>query len=60
MTPESFVQLLEELVDLKVQQHEEARIKTTPELASVLMNKRETDRRRLEQIRSELVRILSC
>ena len=52
MTPESFVRLLEELVDLKLQQREESRLKTTPELASVLANKRETDRRRLEQIRA--------
>ncbi|HHY84927.1 MAG TPA: hypothetical protein GYA07_05265 [Verrucomicrobia bacterium] len=59
MTPESFVRLLEELVDLKLQQREESRLKTTPELASVLANKRETDRRRLEQIRAELIRILS-
>lgn len=59
MTPESIVRLLEELVDLKLQQREESRLKTTPELASVLANKRETDRRRLEQIRAELIRILS-
>jgi hypothetical protein len=59
MQASDFIGLLEEMVDIKVQQHTEARLKTTPEVAAVLHQKRETDRRRLDQIRAELVRILS-
>ena len=59
MSAETFVRLIEEMVDLKVQQHTESHLKTTPEIANVLQMKRETDRRRLEQIRAELARIFS-
>jgi hypothetical protein len=59
MNAEIFVQLIEEMVDLKVQQHTEAHLKTSSEVANVLAMKRETDRRRLEQIRRELARMLT-
>jgi hypothetical protein len=59
MKPINFIALLEEMVDLKVQQHTESHLKTTPEIAMVLAQKRETDRRRLDQIRAELIRVLT-
>ncbi len=59
MSAEAFIRLIEELVELKVQQQSELRLRTTPEVARVLGEKRETDRRRLEQIRKELERMLS-
>ena len=59
MHASTFIGLLEEMVDIKVQQQTEAHLKTTPEVAAVLHQKRETDRRRLDQIRAELVRILT-
>jgi 3-phenylpropionate/cinnamic acid dioxygenase small subunit len=58
MTAEAWVQLLEEMVDLKLQQFAETTMKLTPELTRLLQDKRETDRRRLQQIRTELVRTL--
>jgi hypothetical protein len=51
--------LIEEMMDLKIQQYAESQMRPTPEIARILGEKRETDRRRLEQIRAELVRILS-
>lgn len=60
MDPSTFIGLLEEMIDIKVQQQTEAHLKTTPEVAAVLNRKRETDRRRVEQIRAELVRILTA
>jgi hypothetical protein len=48
------------MVDLKIQQHAELTMKTSPELSRILQEKRETDRRRLDQIRAELVRLASC
>jgi hypothetical protein len=60
MHPITFLGLLEEMIDIKVQQHTEARLKTSPEVAAVLSQKRETDKRRLDQIRAELIRILSA
>lgn len=45
-------------MDIKLQQHIELTMKTTPEVLRLLQEKRETDRRRLEQIRTELVRAL--
>ena len=53
---EEFVKLLEEMIDLKVQQLAELHVKPNAEVARLLQYKRDTDRRRLEQIRLELVR----
>jgi hypothetical protein len=59
MHPITFIGLLEEMIDIKVQQQTEAHLKTTPEIAAVLHQKREADKRRLDQIRAELVRIVT-
>lgn len=58
MTAEYLVQLLEEMMDLKLQQYAQTQLKVTPEVAMLLNEKRQTDRRRLDQIRTELVRFL--
>ena len=58
MTAESLVGLLEEMMDLKLQQYAQANLRLTPEVAQLLAAKRETDRRRLAQVRSELTRLL--
>ncbi len=59
MTGESFVRLIEEMMDLKIQQLAESQLKVNPEVARILQEKRETDRRRLEQIRAEMIRMLA-
>ena len=59
MNAESLVKLIEEMIDLKLQQHARANLKASPEIIRILEEKRVTDRRRLEQIRAELVRLLS-
>ena len=59
MSAESFVKLLEELVDLKVQYHLANQMKTSSELTRVLAMKRESDRQRTEQIRAELISALT-
>ena len=58
MTADKFVNLIEEMTDLKIQQFAESTMKPTPEIAKILREKRETDHRRLDQIKSELVRSL--
>jgi hypothetical protein len=58
MTADKFVNLIEEMTDLKIQQFAETTMKTTPEIARILQEKRQTDRRRLDQIKVELVRSL--
>jgi hypothetical protein len=58
MTAQTLIGMLEEMMDLKVQQFAESQMKLTPEVAPLLKEKRETDRRRLEQIKIELVRFL--
>ena len=58
MNAESAVKLIEEMMDLKVQRYAESNMRPTPEVARILQEKQETDRRRLEQIRTELVRVL--
>ena len=58
MTAPTLIGLLEEMMDLKVQQYAESQMKVTAEVAGLLREKRETDKRRLEQIRTELVRFL--
>jgi hypothetical protein len=55
MSAQQFVGLLEELINLKLQQQAESQMKATPEVSRLLQEKRQTDRRRLEQIRRELV-----
>ena len=58
MNTETVVKLMEEMVDLKVQNFAESMMKPTPEVTRLLHEKRATDRRRLEQIKAELVRLL--
>jgi len=58
MQPSDFIGLLEEMINIKVQQETEAHLKPSPEVAAVLHQKRETDKRRLDQIRAELIRLL--
>ena len=58
MNAEALVKLIEEMMDLKVQQHAETSLKPSPEVAIVLQAKKETDRHRLEQIRAEMARLL--
>ena len=58
MNSETLVKLIEEMIDLKLQQHAQANMKASPEIARILEEKRFNDRRRLEQIRAELVRLL--
>ena len=58
MTAQTLIGLIEEMMDLKVQQFAESQMKLAPEVATLLREKRETDKRRLEQIKTELVRFL--
>jgi hypothetical protein len=60
MTPDYLVRMLEEMMDLKIQQYAESQLKVTPEVANLLREKRETDRRRLDQIRLELARLIAA
>jgi hypothetical protein len=59
MNAESFLKLIEEMIDLKLQQQAQLNVKPSPEIARFFEEKRLTDRRRLEQIRAELLRTLS-
>ena len=59
MNAEALVKLIEEMIDLKIQQHAQVNLKVNPEIARFLEEKRVTDRRRLDQIKAELVRLLS-
>lgn len=59
MTAENFVDLIEEMMDVKLQQHTESNMKPTPEIAAILAEKKMTDARRLKQIRAELIRSLN-
>jgi 3-phenylpropionate/cinnamic acid dioxygenase small subunit len=60
MHPMTFLALLEEMIDIKVQQQTESHLKASPEVAAVLHQKRETDKRRVDQIRAELLRLMSA
>jgi hypothetical protein len=58
MTAQMLVGLLEEMVDLKVRHHSETGLKLPPELKRVIQDQRESDRRRLEAVRTQLIKIL--
>jgi len=60
MSAERVVQLIEEMLDLKIQQLLESRMKCPPEIAPMMQAKRQTDQRRLDQIRAELVRLIQA
>ena len=60
MNAETVVKLIEELVDLKLQQHAQTNLKPNQEIARLLEEKRATDRRRLEQIRTALAQSLKA
>lgn len=59
MNAATLVNLIEEMMDLKVQRFAESQMKPNPEVARILAEKRLTDQRRLEQIRGELTRLLA-
>lgn len=59
MNAEMIVKLVEEMVDIKVQQQAGMHLHVKPELARLLEEKRNGDRRRLELVRQELVRLLN-
>ncbi len=58
MTAERLIGLIEEMIDLKLQAYAATNLKLTPEVARLMQEKHETDRRRLEQIRAQLVSFL--
>jgi hypothetical protein len=58
MKADTAARLIEEMIDLKLRQQAEVSLATRPELALLLEQKRETDRRRLEHLRIELARSL--
>jgi hypothetical protein len=58
MNAETLVKLLEEMIDLKIQRQAEMNLKPRPEMARLLQEKQHTDRKRLDQIRTELVRVM--
>jgi hypothetical protein len=58
MTAEAWVQLIEELIDIKLARFAAANMKLSPELTRLLHDKRDTDRQRLQQIRAELAQTL--
>jgi hypothetical protein len=58
MNAATMVSLIEEMMDLKLQRLAESQMKPNPEVARILAEKRVTDQRRLEHIRSELARLL--
>jgi|ERR1041385_4876623 hypothetical protein len=56
MTAEAWVRLIEEMIDLKLARFAETNMKLSPDLTRLLQDKRDTDRQRLHQIRTELAR----
>jgi hypothetical protein len=59
MTAETFIALIEEMIDLKIQQNSETHIKASREVARVLQAKRESDHQRLQHIRAQLAQLLN-
>jgi len=55
---ETAVKLIEEMIDLKLRQQPQPHLKTNPEIAHIIEEKRAVDRRRLEQVRAELANTL--
>ena len=58
MNADTIVQLIEEMVDIKVHQQAETQLRPKPEFARMLEEKRYADRRRLELVKAELARLL--
>ena len=58
MQGNDLVKLIEEMIDLKIQQYTESHLKPTGDVARLLEAKRNTDRKRLEQIKADMVRII--
>ena len=59
MSAETFVSLIEEMVELKVQHHLAQHAKVPAHLSRVVADKRESDRLRGEHIKAELIRLLT-
>jgi len=61
MTAEGMIKLIEEMIDLKIRQHASATVpanKTTPGLAKMVGEMHAADHRRLQQVKTELVKML--
>ncbi len=58
MTAEKLIGLIEEMIDIKLHNYAANNLKLSPEVARLLTDKQESDRRRLHQIRAELVSFL--
>ena len=58
MTAEKLIGLLEEMIDIKLQSQAANNLKVSPEVARLLQDKHETDGRRLEHIRAQLISFL--
>lgn len=58
MTPEKLIGLLEEMIDLKIQLYVGLHLRSTPDLTRLLSDKREIDKQRLDEIRSELAEFM--
>ena len=45
-------------MDIKIQQHAQSTVRATSDMVEILREKRESDRRRLDQIRADLIKLL--
>lgn len=62
MTAEDMIKLIEEMIDLKIRQHASTTIpatKTTPGLAKMVVEMHAADHRRLQQVKTELLKMLA-
>ena len=58
MKANRLAELIEEMIDLKVRQTAQPSHQLSPDVARMLEQKRFADRQRLQQIRTELIRLL--
>ena len=56
---EKLLQLIEEMVELKVELHAELPVGSKPELAQLVARKRHEDRQRLEAVRTQIVNLFN-
>jgi hypothetical protein len=60
MTEERFIELIDELIELRIRQHAALQLREKPELAHLVEEKRAHDKARAEEVKRELLGLMDA
>ena len=60
MTEERFIELIDELIELRIRQHAALQLREKPELAHLVEEKRAQDKARADEVKRELLGLMDA